>query len=174
MSVSGLGLLSLLKDTDKPWVGLEIGVYNGNNSYNLLSNYPNLILHGVDPYTEFTDWNGRVTHGAQDPDQPEYYMQQALKPFGARFILHRTTSDEAVHHFSDYSLDFIFIDGLHTYEQVLKDCRNYYSKVKKGGIFSGHDYDNIAGVRQAVDEFAATVGKAVLRMPSFAWYWITD
>ena len=39
------------------------------------------------------------------------------------------------------SLDLCFIDADHTYEGVSKDILAYQSKVKKGGIFCGHDYD---------------------------------
>ena len=30
----------------------------------------------------------------------------------------------------DGELYFVFIDGLHTYEQVLKECNSFYTKVK--------------------------------------------
>ena len=68
--------------------------------------------------------------------------------------------------------DFIFIDGLHSYEQVLKDCKNYYSKIKTGGIFSGHDYNTIEGVNRAVNEFAFSVGKTIKQTKNDVWYWI--
>ena len=68
--------------------------------------------------------------------------------------------------------DFIFIDGLHTFDQVLKDCRNYYSKLNPGGIFSGHDYTLITGVNQAVTQFAKEVNKQIQTMPTDSWYWI--
>lgn len=69
-------------------------------------------------------------------------------------------------------LIFIFIDGLHTYEQVLIDCKNFYSKVKVGGIFAGHDYNTIYDVRRAVDEFAKLQNKDIIQIPTDAWYWI--
>jgi len=40
---------------------------------------------------------------------------------------------------NDESLDFLFIDGDHRYNQISKDINNYYPKVKKGGIICGHD-----------------------------------
>jgi len=38
---------------------------------------------------------------------------------------------------------------------VVEDISLYYSKLKKGGLFSGHDYD-WEGVKRAVDEFVKT------------------
>jgi hypothetical protein len=83
----------------------------------------------------------------------------------------RDYSDNVVDEFEDESLDLLFIDGLHTYEQVLIDSHNYYSKVKTGSIFSGHDYTAIPGVNKAVIEFAASVGKEILTTECDVWYW---
>ena len=58
------------------------------------------------------------------------------------------------------------------YNQLSKDCANYYPKLKEGGIFAGHDYNAIAGVRQAADEFAAKVGREIHITECDVWYWI--
>lgn len=42
--------------------------------------------------------------------------------------------------FENDSLDFVFIDGDHSYDSVLKDMEDWYDKVKKGGVIAGHDY----------------------------------
>jgi predicted O-methyltransferase YrrM len=65
------------------------------------------------------------------------------------------TSDDAVNDFEDESFDFVYIDGIHTYDQVKKDIQNYLPKVKKGGVIGGHDYVNgghLVGVYNAVNE----------------------
>jgi hypothetical protein len=52
--------------------------------------------------------------------------------------------------------DFIYIDGLHTYDGVKTDITNYLPLVKEGGVIGGHDYTNqiphLVGVYQAVNE----------------------
>ncbi len=40
------------------------------------------------------------------------------------------------------SLDWIYIDGDHSYKGALADLENWSPKVRKGGIISGHDYIN--------------------------------
>jgi predicted O-methyltransferase YrrM len=74
----------------------------------------------------------------------------------------RTTSEEASSHFEDESLDFVYIDGDHTYNAVTLDLEKWYPKVKKGGLFYGHDYyweKNFIlprmDVKPAVDAFVA-------------------
>ena len=49
---------------------------------------------------------------------------------------------EAVKQFKDGSLDFVYIDGNHTFEYVINDIAEWSKKVRKGGIISGHDYWN--------------------------------
>ena len=47
---------------------------------------------------------------------------------------------EAVKDFKDNSIDFVYIDGNHTYDYVTQDITEWSKKVRKGGIVSGHDY----------------------------------
>lgn len=68
----------------------------------------------------------------------------------------RMTSLEAAQTFNDQSIDFVFIDADHHYDNVKADIEAWYSKVKKGGVIAGHDYREARpGVIQAVDEFCA-------------------
>lgn len=165
--ISGLGLGPYVKSLPAP-VGLEIGCANGDTSKYLLDCNPNLKMYSIDPYENYVDWNGNnlVNMGIIYKEAMEL-----LSPYGERFVHIKDYSDNVIDMFEDSSLDFIFIDGLHTYEQVSKDCKNYYSKVKPGGVFSGHDYSAIIGVNKAVNEFAAGLKKAVTPLPNDAWMW---
>ena len=44
--------------------------------------------------------------------------------------------------YKNKSLDFVFIDGAHTYDAVCEDIKTWKKKIKKGGYIAGHDYDN--------------------------------
>ena len=168
MNISGFGLIELLKNKQNI-IGLEIGCYAGVNADNLLKCLPQLVLHGVDPYVPYCDWNGGHTLGKNDTAEHQAY--EKLNKYGNRFILHKLTSDDAVDAFMDESFDFIFIDGLHTYEQVLNDCKNYYKKLKPNGLFSGHDYNVISNVKKAVNEYAVEVNKKIEQTETDVWYW---
>jgi len=40
------------------------------------------------------------------------------------------------------TIDFMFIDGDHRYKGIKKDIELWWPKMKKGGIFCGHDFDS--------------------------------
>lgn len=64
------------------------------------------------------------------------------------------TSMEALHRFEDESVDFIYIDALHTYDEVMEDMACWWKKLKVGGVMGGHDYCHYQpGVIKAVNEF---------------------
>lgn len=74
-----------------------------------------------------------------------------------RAIIQQGCSTEMWKLHENESLDFIFIDGNHTYEFVTADINNWYPKLKTGGLMLGHDYNHIsvtqfAGLRKAVDK----------------------
>ena len=69
----------------------------------------------------------------------------------------RRTSLDAAKQFENESLDFVFIDAAHDYENVKNDINAWYPKVKKGGTISGHDYHHTwSGVVKAVNEWAVS------------------
>ena len=171
--VSGRELVPILKSINAK-IGIEIGVDEGLTSQYFLSQLPDLKLFGVDPYAEYLDWNGN--HLDQNGRNNTLELASSrLNKFGKRYMLYRVTSDDAVENFKDDAYDFIFIDGLHEYSQLKKDCANYFPKIRKGGVFAGHDYTAISGVKKAVDEFAKEVGAKIIHLPEKdVWYWIKD
>jgi hypothetical protein len=47
----------------------------------------------------------------------------------------------------------VYIDGVHTYEQVKKDINNYKNIIPEGGFVCGHDYSvHWQGVKDSVNE----------------------
>lgn len=61
-------------------------------------------------------------------------------------------SQEAVLLYEDKSLDFVFIDAAHDYDNIKKDILAWLPKIKPGGTIAGHDYTYSEGVKRAVDE----------------------
>lgn len=65
----------------------------------------------------------------------------------------KKASVEAAKEFNDKSLDAVFIDAGHEYEDVIADIKAWYPKVKDGGIIAGHDYSHkFPGVVKAVNK----------------------
>lgn len=53
----------------------------------------------------------------------------------------RLPSVEASKLYKDGSLDFVFIDAMHTYDGITADITAWMPKIRKGGVLAGHDYD---------------------------------
>jgi len=77
-----------------------------------------------------------------------------IEPIKNIINYHRLSSEEASKLYDNETLDFVFIDAAHDYENVKNDINLWYPKVKIGGVISGHDYHpGWSGVVRAVDEF---------------------
>ncbi len=103
-------------------------------------------------------WEGSVEHEGME-ELPKLYdiFIDNMRPVGEYYFPLKMTSLEAVKKFKDNSLDFVFIDASHEYEDVRDDILAWYPKVKPGGIIAGHDYyhdeyDWFPGVKRAVNE----------------------
>ena len=78
-----------------------------------------------------------------------------IKPVNQIINPIKLTSSEASKLYTDNSLDFVFLDASHDYDNVKLDVMCWYPKVKQGGILAGHDYNGAwPGVIKAVNEFA--------------------
>lgn len=53
----------------------------------------------------------------------------------------------------DNSLDMVYIDAEHDYDNVTGDLSAWHPKIKSGGFICGHDYHDQFGVKKAVDNF---------------------
>ena len=64
----------------------------------------------------------------------------------------RMSSNEASKLYENESLDFVFIDAGHEYENVIDDINCWLPKIKKGGVLSGHDFHHHP-VSSAVNDY---------------------
>jgi len=121
-----------------PIVGCEVGVFRGKHSEQMLTTMPNLKrLYLVDPYTLYEGYTDFETPTTQLLSDAEQEAHKRLEPFKDRVIWIRKKFDKK--HIPE-PLDFIYIDGQHTYEAVANDIWNSICLVKSGGIIAGHDY----------------------------------
>jgi hypothetical protein len=170
--VSAHGLVPYIKQLGNNLVGCELGVCRAHNLIYLLDRAEEVkMTYAIDPYTPYIDepW------GLISQEEINGWRDTAfdiLKDCGDRVKFLQMTSAEAVNHIPDNSLDYIFIDGDHNYQPVLDDCRAYWSKVKPGGIFAGHDWilDN---VKRAVGEFRQerNITTEIKFTASEVWFW---
>ena len=74
-----------------------------------------------------------------------------MKPVEGHYTPIKMESVEAAKLYEDESLDFVFIDAAHDYQNVKNDILAWYPKIKIGGKLGGHDY-NWGTVRGAVHD----------------------
>lgn len=151
--------------------GAEIGVLRGDTSTYLLSEFPNLSLFCVDPWLEYKE--GDADRCQNTMSNYEEISRQRLSKFGDRAKIMKMCSIDAAPLIPDGSLDFVFIDAIHEYEPVKQDIAAWYPKVRKDGIFAGHDY-RWTDVGRAVNEFseAYKIDGAVTPPESDIWFFI--
>jgi predicted O-methyltransferase YrrM len=148
------GLISLIQDLSKDITSMvEIGSYQGESTIIFYENIPNLkYLHAVDPWV-----NG---YSPGDVCSDDYSMDIVESNFDIRtyglcnIFKHKATSYEFSKQVEDNSIDFVYIDGDHTYENCKTDLTIWLPKIKKGGVIAGHDYLSTCfmGVVMAVNE----------------------
>jgi predicted O-methyltransferase YrrM len=148
------GLIDLIKyinnisDTSKMRM-IEIGSYAGESTQIFAKYFKEVIA--IDPYINDYDLNDVTCHHMDLNKVYELFLNN-IKSFN-NIKLIRNTSDDAVAELINDSFDFIYIDGIHTYEQVNKDIDNYKPLIKKGGFIGGHDYHPVwGGVIQSINE----------------------
>jgi hypothetical protein len=116
--------------------GAEIGVWRGDFSVELCRANPELHMLCVDPWTAYKEY---IDHTRHDLIAGAYESaKKALAPYNATIV--RQFSAEAVKGVPDESLDFVYIDGNHSFLDVVQDLEWWSRKVRLGGIVAGHDY----------------------------------
>ena len=85
-----------------------------------------------------------------------------LKKFGTSVELLKGSSDVQLLKVDLQNIDFVFLDGGHSYETVSNDLKIITSKLKKNKIIICDDYDQVEyGVKKAVDELKEKVSEII-------------
>lgn len=128
-------------------LGAEIGVQVGQNAIPLLTKIPQLNLLLVDNYDNSLEIHRRKQSAIKDIAFSRFEKLQdritwILKP-----------SVEAAKEVEDNSLDFVYIDAMHDYDNVKNDIKAWVPKVRIGGLITGHDFTpRYKGLKKAVRE----------------------
>jgi hypothetical protein len=118
--------------------GVEIGVFKGEWSRHVLQRW-NGTLYMIDPWRPLGKEYEDASNHANHMDAYERTME-SIRGFEDRAFMLRGLGEQLVEIFEDESLDYVYIDGNHTYDYVKQDMELWWPKLKKGGLFAGHDY----------------------------------
>lgn len=146
-------------------VGVEVGVWQAKNAVRLLAMFPNLTLYLVDawkapePGSTFAESKAEMASYSQEEyDAARRLTEARVEEYGvrAKIILADSVEGAAELMRRRVNLDFVFIDGDHSYEGVKRDLEAWLPLLKPGRWLGLHDYDNMPkhpGVKEAVDEY---------------------
>jgi predicted O-methyltransferase YrrM len=133
---------------------VELGCWKGKSAcflaVEVLNSGKLVDLHFVD------HWGGsdEVAHKT-DPDLQrvfEMFQDNIGRVPGVNVTVHRSDSSKAAEAFDDGSVNFVWIDAGHGYDEVLADITAWWPKVRPGGVIGGDDLPMV-GVEQAVKEY---------------------
>jgi hypothetical protein len=161
----------------KPRNFLEVGVLEGVTSRNICEllykfysdnfKYIGIDLFGIDKdennKKEFTPLSNKYSNPLKHiyfnyilKENPNSInsVENLLKKFQKSVFLHKGYSDEILRRINIAEIDFVFLDGGHSYTTVKNDLKILLNNMKKKSIILCDDY-NIThyGVKKAVDEF---------------------
>ena len=146
-------------------VGVEVGVDRAVNARKVLELLDIKWLYLVDPYTPYE--NHRTY------EEQQRYKKQAknhLKHYSDRTYWMYYDSLTASQNLQNLFFDFVYIDALHDYTNVLNDCVYWYPLVRKGGVLGGHDFNGShKELRQAVRDFCSDNGLKLFVKPDDWW-----
>lgn len=136
-------------------VGVELGVAAGYYSNIILERSKLKKLYSVDVWCDHHD-------------DAEYRVAcDRLAKHGDRSTIIRAFFVDAIDQFEDNYFDFIYIDAYaHLGQEGGSLMRNWYPKLKKGGIMGGHDYTpQYQPTIDAVDSFCDQLGFTPIIIP---------
>lgn len=128
---------------------VEVGTWKGKSAaymgVEIINSGKKIKFDCIDPFVPVGDEmpEYKITH----EDLKNAFISN-MKPLEGHYNLITTKSPECTKAYDNQSLDFVFIDGDHSYEAVAQDIKAWLPKIKLGGILAGHDYA-IPGVNKA-------------------------
>ena len=129
---------------------IEIGAYVGRSTHVLCTTAKlrNSKVISIDPFLPAFD-------GWHNSDPKSAFMENVFTKFDNIKLIEGYSNEVKEQVPND--IDFIFIDGDHSYEGVKQDIENYLPKLKPGATVAFHDYrgSSFHGLQQAVDELTS-------------------
>ena len=148
-----------MKSRELPLGGVivEIGSFMGLSS--IVMGHSLFEQNNIDARIYCIDaWEGSEEHQEMDVIKSRELYDVFLENINGADIGYfiypiRKWSTEAFEDFEDLSIDLLFVDGDHSFEGCYADLKNFFPKMKHGGIIIGHDYMEEWGVPDAVKKF---------------------
>jgi len=158
----------------------ELGVYDGDNFELMIAHNPEVAI-AVDSWIDdHMTWGtfSRNDVGHTQEELDSQYSKFKYKVADKTFVkIFRGYTFDAVKNFPEEYFDLIYIDADHSFEGCIRDIKDWYPKVKKGGFLTGDDFrDAFAsrtkvkfGVIEAVKLFCKDNKLTYWELPRHGW-----
>ncbi len=120
---------------------LEIGCFLGKSTNYLCTNLINagredVTVYGLDTFRGSSEHKflDKITKDGSFYETTKQNLQYFIGRNQCHLIESRSDNQEIIDRFEDKTFDVIMVDGAHEYDAVLEDIRNWWPKVKDGGI----------------------------------------
>ncbi|KAJ1405426.1 hypothetical protein B484DRAFT_215271 [Ochromonadaceae sp. CCMP2298] len=165
---------------------VEIGTCMGGNAIGMarITKHRDVSVIAVDPFLADYDSNDGTsvlyqklskTYGTQPHEFAKLWSDAMTWDINhslglCNYGLINELSTTAARFFKDGSVDFLFVDGLHTYDGVMNDLISWYPKIKSGGVIMFNDYGcrsmkcAFEGVTRAADTFLKSKGLSIKKV----------
>lgn len=128
-------------------VGMEVGVADGRFSEHFLvdnAKLPFWTWHMVEPFPNpQLKQLFHIDHNGVANFSKGLWAGDGIGR-NAKLVFHQHLSSDAVFRASiqDNTMDFVYLDGAHNYQNVKDELPFFFKKVRGGGVLAGHDYCN--------------------------------
>ncbi len=122
---------------------VEVGSAHGESAWIFTDMWPNVKVTCIDPWD--SDRYGKKA-------KADFDTRHGWNP-NVKSIVGRSV--EVLSQIPDASLDFVYLDAMHDYDNVKKDIEAWLPKIKKGGWIGGHDF--VSRARKELPEFPGVV-----------------
>jgi hypothetical protein len=142
-------------------VGAEVGVHKGHFSDVILDVVQPTTLHLIDPwYLLGTEWSWGKGDRSTGRALGRIISRMSPRLADGQVVVHVGWALDVMDAFEDASLDWIYVDTSHRYEDTKAQLPVLARKVRPGGVIAGDDWYTKPshphhGVARAVQEFAA-------------------
>ncbi len=140
-------LFKIARSLKENSVIVEIGSFKGKSTCFIAEGIGsrNIRFFCIDP------WKDGLMQEKGDEIFNEFL--QNTKEYKDRLSILRGFSHEVIKEWpTQRKIDFLWVDGDHSYEGIRRDILNWIPLVRKGSFICFHDYRDAPGVKKAVDE----------------------
>lgn len=134
----------IVEQADENSLFVEIGSFKGRSSafmaVEILNSGKKIQFDCIDPMIPIGHYENSAS---TNPEEWLGYsaddFHKRMEPVKGYYNLKQMTSAEAASQYADGSIDFLMVDGDHSFEGVKQDLLHFLPKMRAGGLIAGDD-----------------------------------